>query len=105
MTGLDAVLVVDGEHVPIVFDENTAEAILRALARGERARQRQLERTVRRYLAAHPDATANQVHRAVGGRRTDVLAAVRTIRESAQGVPARLRPVPRAGNRGSGGSR
>lgn len=32
------------------------------------------------YLAAHPGASANHVHREIGGRRQDVLRAVRTVR-------------------------
>lgn len=32
------------------------------------------------YLAAHPEATANRVHREIGGRRQDVLKAVKSAR-------------------------
>jgi hypothetical protein len=35
---------------------------------------------VESYLAEHPDATANEVYKAVGGNRTSVLAAFREVK-------------------------
>jgi len=40
-----------------------------------------LEDSIRAYLANHPDASANEIHDAVKGKRTTVLALVKTIRE------------------------
>jgi hypothetical protein len=34
------------------------------------------------YLVEHPDASANEVHKAVGGRKTDVLAEVKRQRDT-----------------------
>jgi hypothetical protein len=55
----------------------------------------QLEETVAIFLRSYPTATANTVHRALGGRRSNILAAVRAVRPSA--VPA----VQASGRRGS----
>lgn len=44
-----------------------------------------LLRRVGKYLAAHPDASANDVHKALGGRRLRVLAAIKTVREGGSG--------------------
>jgi hypothetical protein len=52
-------------------------------------RRRQLRERAEAYLRAHPEASANAVHRAVGGNRADVLATVRALRSaaSADGAP------------------
>jgi hypothetical protein len=41
-----------------------------------------LEERVESYLAKYPEATANDVHKALGGNRQAVLVAVRDLRES-----------------------
>jgi len=79
---LGGVLLIEGERIPVEFDAPSSARLLRATAAGKRARQRQLDRTVVHYLAAHPDATANEVHRSIGGRRADVLRAVLAARSS-----------------------
>ncbi len=53
--------------VRLTLDAEDAEALKR--------------KKVRAYLEAHPDASANEVHREVGGRRTDILALVSDVRE------------------------
>jgi hypothetical protein len=77
---IEAVLVIDGERIPLTLDAATGDRISRALAAGARARTRALERTVRHYLAAHPEAKANEVYRDLGGRRADVLRAIHSVR-------------------------
>ena len=54
------------------------------------ARYRRTLHQVEGYLAAHPDASANRVHREIGGRRQDVLRAVRSVKERFPG--SRNRP-------------
>lgn len=43
---------------------------------------RHLLARVREYLEEHPSANANEVYRALGGRRQDVLRAVRSVRRA-----------------------
>jgi energy-coupling factor transporter ATP-binding protein EcfA2 len=46
--------------------------------------QQDLAWRVQQYLTQHPDASANAVHKALGGRKKDVLDCIRRLR---QGVP------------------
>lgn len=55
------------------------------LRRRAQQRARLVER-VAAHLAENPDATANAVHRAVGGERQEVLRAVREVRNRCAGV-------------------
>lgn len=104
MSGRVVKLVVDGAAIEVELDEPTAARICRAVQSARRARQRQLERAVRGSRTQHPEASANQKVRAVGGRRADVLAAFRAISvagigEAASTLDAGERPVPCARNR------
>lgn len=67
-----------------------------------------LDERVAETLERFPDASANEVARILGGRKKDVLDAVRRFRDGSQTVPERFppsvpgttrEPVPRAGRR------
>ena len=70
----------EGVYVRVDLDPAALAVIRRAVAARKKATQRNRERTVAAYLRAHPEATANGVHRALGGNRKATLAAVRTVR-------------------------
>ena len=76
---LVAVLLVGEERVLVEFSGEQAAQLRRALAASSAARRRQIERSVRGYRELHPDVPANQVVRAIGGNRQDVLAADRAV--------------------------
>jgi RNA:NAD 2'-phosphotransferase (TPT1/KptA family) len=77
-------LEIAGERVEVELDPETfariSAAVDAAKRRRSRAKARQLERIVARFLAANPEASANAVHRALGGRRAEVLRAVQALR-------------------------
>jgi hypothetical protein len=79
-------LVVGGERYELDLDLDT---LLRAIEPARRARLRQLERQAVHFRVSFPDATANDFHRLVKGRRADALAAFRNASES--------KPTPGAG--------
>jgi hypothetical protein len=56
------------------------EVLRKAVARLTSKTQRDLTGEVSAYLRKHPDASGNEVFREVGGRKSDVLAAVRAAR-------------------------
>lgn len=107
-------LEIDGERIEVELDAETFDRITRAVDAARRARSRaresQLERIVARYLAAHPEASANAVHRALGGRRGSVLRAVQAVRKPGatsdptqppRGAPTRY-PCPGTGTSDDG---
>lgn len=100
MTGrpsLGATLLVAGERIPMLFEGDAAVRILKALTAGEDTRRRQLIRAVRGYLEAHPDATANEIARVLGGRRAETLAVVRLVRTEPE-LQSKPTPPGRAGS-------
>jgi hypothetical protein len=63
-------------------------AMARPLSERTSARQAELRADVATMLALHPNVTANAVARSLGGRRSDVLRAVRELRGRPRAVPA-----------------
>jgi hypothetical protein len=61
----------------IVYDHDTRS--MRFNLVDNEAGPTELEQRVGDYLREHPDASANKVHDAVGGKRQDVLALVKRI--------------------------
>ena len=80
----------------LLIEAVAALAMARPLSERVSDRRAELYADVAAYLTAHPTASANAVSRSVEGRRSDVLRAVRTLRE-------RVRPVPEPGNHASRG--
>lgn len=60
-----------------------------------------IEEKAAAYLAANPDAAANDVYRAIGGKREIVLAVVRDIQAGSLAVPERFPSVPIGSQSGS----
>jgi hypothetical protein len=87
------------------------EQRLREQSRRRASRSERLVAAVAAYVGENPQATANEICRAVGGRRQDVLAAVRSLERGSAiqgpstGISASSRGFPSAGNqrRGSTG--
>jgi hypothetical protein len=71
-----------GEPIAVELLVEHLVALTTARPRGERVAERrgELWARVAVYLAEHPEASANAVHLEVGGRRQDVLRAVREVR-------------------------
>jgi hypothetical protein len=88
---LRGILLIGGERIPVEFAAESADRIGRALAVGEVAKRRQIERSVRGYRAMHPYASANELVRVLGGNRRDVLAIDRAVtgREKREGGGSR----------------
>lgn len=86
-------VVLDGESITVALDDVTFAELRRAVALGKERHQRDLERVVARYLREHPDASANAIYRTFGGRRADVLAAVKTVRVASESDPSVASPV------------
>lgn len=62
-------------------------AMARPLSERTTARRAELRADVAAMLACYPTASANAVWRSLGGRRSDVLRAVRELRERVRTVP------------------
>jgi len=71
-----------GQPLPPELIVESLLTLTAARPKSERVAERrgELWAQVAVYLAAHPDASANAVHAEVGGRRQDVLRAVREVR-------------------------
>ena len=89
---LVAVLLVGEERILVEFSGESANRIRRALATSSTARRRQIARSVQGYRALHPDVSANEVVRAVGGNRQDVLDADRLVTGREKRKPSLPRP-------------
>jgi hypothetical protein len=70
---------VPGIHYRMLVDE-AMSTVRHVIARDPQ--QEELEARVAAYLNDHPEESANDVHRAFGGRKQDVLAAVKAARET-----------------------
>jgi hypothetical protein len=78
-----------GEPLPeeLPVEAVAALAMARPLSERSSARSAELRADVATMLALHPTATANAVARSLGGRRSNVLRAVRELRGRARAVP------------------
>jgi AAA domain len=101
--GQASVVTVESEHreaeAAPSFDYRIAWDGLSRSMRFEAIEDEQLGR-VREYMDAHPDASANEVHKAVGGARSKVLELVKTARErgtEAPEPPSTTSAEPKAG--------
>ena len=80
-------------------------ASFEVVAAEERQPEPELADAVAAYLNEHPVASGNEVYRAVGGRKANVLTLVRSLKEASEGEPlAETFPndttrFPRPGNR------
>ena len=90
-----------GEPLPaqLLVDAVAALAMARPLSERASDRRAELRADVAALLALHPAASANAVCRSLGGRRSDVLRAVRELRTRVSAVPE---PRNRASEKGSG---
>jgi hypothetical protein len=77
-------LVVGGIRVEIELDAGARALIAEAVAKAKLAKERERRRAVAAFIRANPGASANAVHRALGGNRQETLRAVRDVRNGSE---------------------